>query len=324
MKMRFNRRVATVALALVAVNPALAADPFPSKPIRIVVTSAPGGLLDMTTRFVAQKLGDRLGQQVVVENRVGAGGLLAIRSVKSAPADGYTLLATPNTVAIQQALSRDPGYDVEKDFVGVGPMTRAPLLLVTGPDAPDKSMAALLARGKADPGKLTYGSAGVGTSTHLGAASFAQRAALNLVHVPYKGNPAAWPDLISGRLDMLFEPYGSGASMINGGKLKALGVASTKRLEVLPDVPTFAEQGVPNFSAYSWFGLLAPVGTPKEAVARLGEALRSVMTSAELRERVRSEGSEAMLMSPEEFNDFLKREVAAVGQLVSDLGLPKE
>jgi tripartite-type tricarboxylate transporter receptor subunit TctC len=319
-----RRGLAVAALAFAGVTSAIAADPYPTRPIRIIVTSAPGGLLDMTTRFVAQKMGERLGQQVVVENRVGAGGLVAIRGVKAAPADGYTLLATPNTVAIQQALSRDPGYDVEKDFIGVGPMTRAPLLLVVGPDSPDKTLVEFLARAKANPGKLTYGSAGVGTSTHLGAASFAQRAAVNLVHVPYKGNPAAWPDVISGRVDMLFEPYGSSASMILSGKLRALGVASGKRLEALPNVPTFAEQGVPNFSAYSWFGLLAPAATPRDVIQHLGDALRSVMTSAELKERIRSEGSEAMLMSPEEYNEFLKREVATVTKLVSDLGLPKE
>jgi tripartite-type tricarboxylate transporter receptor subunit TctC len=197
-------------------------------------------------------------------------------------------------------------------------------LLLTSPDSPDKTLADFLARARANPGKMTYASAGVGTSTHLGAAAFAQRAGLNLMHVPYKGNPAAWPDVISGRVDMILEPYGSGASMIQGGKMRALGVASLKRLDALPDMPTFGEQGVPNFSAASWFGLFAPAGTPKEAVQRLADELRIVMTSAELKDRVRTEGSEAMLMSPEEFNEFLKREAAAIAQLVSDLRLPKE
>lgn len=323
MKTSFWLRIGPLVLAL-AVTSAVAADPFPTRPIRIIVTSAPGGLLDTTTRIVAQKLGEKLSQQIVVENRPGAGGLVAIRFVKAAPADGYTLLATPNTIAIQQVVSLNPGYETERDFAGVGPMTRAPLLLVVSPDQADKTLVDFISRAKANPGKLTYASAGIGTSTHLGAAAFVQRAGLNMVHVPYQGNPKAWPDLISGRVDMLFEPYGSGASMIHAGKLKALGVASIKRLEALPDLPTFAEQGVPNFTAYSWFGLLAPAQTPKEVIRRLAEALRATLTSAELKERFRSEGQEAMLMSPDEFNGFIKGEVADISILVSAIGLPKQ
>lgn len=312
------------ALAPFTPNAPLAADAFPTRPIRIIVTSAPGGLLDTTTRIVAQKMGEKLGQSVVVENHAGAGGLVAIREVKNAHADGYTLLATPKTVLIQQVLSLNSGYDVEKDFAAIGPMTRAPLLLVVAGDGQDRTLADLLARVKANPGKVTYGSAGTGTATHLGAASFAQSAGVNMLHVPYKGNPAAWPDVISGRVTVLFEPYGSGSSMIQSGKMRALGIASSTRLADLPEVPTFAEQGVPGVDADTWFALLAPSGTPKDVVQGLAGALRSALTSAELKERTRKEGQEVMLMSPEDFNRFAKEQLTTISRLVADLGLEKQ
>jgi tripartite-type tricarboxylate transporter receptor subunit TctC len=323
-QVKFAITIMGAALALVAAAEHVVAETFPLKPIRIIVTSAAGGLLDSTTRIVTQHMSTTLGQPIVVENRSGAGGLIAIRGVKSAPADGYTLLATPNTIAIQQSVSLDPGYDVEKDFSGVAPMTRAPHLLLVPPGGPDQTLADFIARAKASPGRITYASAGVGTSTHLGAAAFAQRSGLNLSHVPYKGNPAAWPDLMAGRVGMIFEPYGSGAAMIQSGKLKALGVASMRRLEALPDMPTISELGVTGFTANSWFGLLAPAGTPKAIVKKLSAAVQAALNSDDLKARFRNEGSEPMLMSPEEFDSFLKAEVAAMAKLVTDAGVPKQ
>jgi tripartite-type tricarboxylate transporter receptor subunit TctC len=319
----FCRTLAIVALAVAGAIPAVAADSFPSRPIRVVLTSAAGGALDVTTRLVAKHMGDKLGQQVIVDNRPGAGGLIAIRAAKAAPADGYTLLAGVNTVAIQQSVAQDPGYELTKDFMGVGPLTRSPFLLVA-PAQSDKSVSDLLKRAKAAPGKLTYASAGNGSSTHLAAALFGQRAGVDMTHVPYKGNSAAWPDVIAGRVDLIMEGYGSGLSMIREGRLKALGVTSTKRLEVLPDVPTIAEQGVPGYSFYFWIGLLAPAGTPQDVVQKLSAALRSALTDAELKERFRSEGAEPMLMTPAEFDQFLKGEVAAMAKLVADVGVPKQ
>jgi tripartite-type tricarboxylate transporter receptor subunit TctC len=324
MKALFTRSLTVATLALAGATAATAADPFPSKPIRIIVHSAAGGLLDTTARIVAQKMGDRLGQQMIVENRAGAGGLVGIRSVKAAPADGYTLLVAANTIAIQPAVLQDPGYDLVKDFTGIGPITRIPVLLMVAPDLPARNLAEFLAQAKASPGKLTYASAGNGTSTHLATASFVQRAGLNMVHIPYKGNSAAWPDVISGRVTMIAEPYGTAAPMMREGRLKALGASSSQRLEALPDTPTLAEQGLPGFSAYLWFGLLAPTGTPKDVVLKLSEALRGAITSAELRDRFRNEGSEVMDMAPEEFNHFLKTESAVMSKLVTDLALPKQ
>ena len=324
--MTFLNRRSLLALALMAAGAttASAADSFPSRPIRIVVTSAPGGAVDVTTRIVAKEMGEKLGQPVIVENRVGAGGLVAIRSVKAAPADGYTLIAPVNTIAVQQAVSRNPGYDLAKDFVGIGPMTRSPFLLIAPPGGPDKTLPEWLARAKANPGILTYASAGNGSTTHLAAAMFAHQAGVKLQHVPYKGNSAAWPDLIAGRVGLLMEPYSSASSMLRSGQLKALGSSGTTRLELLPDVPTMAEQGAPGYSFYLWMGLLAPAGTPKDVVQKLSEALAYAMNKPELKKRFHDEGSEIMHMSPDEFTSFVREEAASMTKVVNDLAIPRE
>lgn len=324
MKMPLLQSLAIVAIALSGTTAAVAADTFPSKPIRIVLTSAPGGSLDTTTRLVAKHMSETLGQQVIVDNLAGAGGIIAIRTVKSAPADGYTLLGGVNTVVIQQWVNENPGYDVVKDFKGVGTMSRSPFVLVASPNQPDKTLADVIARAKANPGKLTYASAGLGSTTHLSAALFARSAGIDLTHIPYKGNPASWPDLIDGRVDMLMEGYGSGASMLQSGRLKALGVTSAKRLAVLPDVPTIAEQGAPGYSFYFWIGMLAPAGTPSEVVQKLSTAVRSAIASPQLEERFAMEGSEALPQSPAEFDEFLERESSATAKLVTELRLPKQ
>ena len=323
MKSRIIHALLALSTAFAA-SCAAAADDFPSRPIRIVVNTAPGGLVDVTTRLVAQRMGEKLGQSVIIENKAGADGLVGIRYVKTQPADGYTLLGTAGTVAIQPAVKLDPGYDLLRDFTGVGPMVRSPVLLVEGMSQPDKTLADFIARAKANPDQLTYASAGVGTTTHLGAALFLQRAGLKVMHVPYKGNGAAMADVIAGRVTMIFEAYGSGAGKVNSGQLKALAVSSTKRLPGLPDVPTMAEQGVPGYSYYLWLGLVAPAGTPKVVLDKLSEALHFALNSKELKDRMRGDGSEPMIMSPDEYNEFLKRDSALMQKLVDELGIQKQ
>jgi tripartite-type tricarboxylate transporter receptor subunit TctC len=324
LKAQLTKSVSIIAIALAGAASAQAADPYPTRPVRILVASAAGGSLDITTRIVAKAMSETLGQQFVVENLAGAGGLIAFRTVKAATADGYTLLAAVNTVVIQNAVAKDPGYDVVKDFVGVGPMTRSPYAVVTSATQADKGVADMLVRAKANPGKLTYGSAGIGSTTHTAAALFARDAGVNLTHVPYKGNSAAWPDLIAGRVDLLFEGVGNSVGMIKDGRLKALGITSARRLEVLPDMPTIAEQGVPNYSFYFWIGLLAPSATPKAVVQTLSTALRSALANPGLQKRFRDEGSEVMSMSPDEFTQFLRNEAGATMKLVQELNLPRE
>jgi tripartite-type tricarboxylate transporter receptor subunit TctC len=276
----FRQGLGAVLIALAGAGSAGAADSFPTRPVRIVVNTAPGGLVDVTTRLVAEKMREKLGQPVIVENRAGGDGLVGLRSVKAAPPDGYTLLSTAGTIAIQPAVKQDAGYDLVKDFTGVGPMVRSALLMVVGSGQPDKTLADFITRATAYPKAVSYASAGVGTTTHIGAAMFLQQSGLNLMHVPYKGNAAAMPDVMTGRVDMIFEAYGSGASKVKEGTLRALGVTSTTRLPALPEVPTIAEQGVTNFSYYLWIGVVAPAGTPKDVVQRLSDALRSATPPA--------------------------------------------
>jgi tripartite-type tricarboxylate transporter receptor subunit TctC len=315
---------ALITLVLMAAAGSTLAQDFPNRPIRIIVNTGAGGLTDITTRLVAEKMGEKLGQSIIVDNRAGGDGGLGARVVKTAAPDGYTLLASAGTIAIQPLVKLEPGYDLAKDFTGIGTMIRSPLLMVTGPNQPDKTVGEFIARAKANPGKLSYASAGVGTTTHIGAALFLQQAGVKLLHVPYKGNGPAMPDVMAGRVDMIFEAYGSGASKVNAGALKALAVSANTRLTGLPNVPTIAEQGVPKFSYYLWLGMLAPAGTPKPVVQKLNEALRYALASKELNERFRADGSEAMPMSPEEFNDFLKREEGQLGKLVNELGIAKQ
>ena len=322
MRSRPARAICGLVMALGATLTAAAAD-YPNKPVRIVVNSAPGALLDATTRAVAQRMAEHLGQPVVVENNAGAAGLLGIRQVKSAPADGYTLLASANTIAQLPALRLEPGYDL-KDFTGVGMMNRAPLVMVGTPGQPDKSLAELIARAKAGPDQMTYASAGVGTSTHMAAAIFLHQAGVKLVHVPYKGNAAAMPDVVGGRVSWIFDGANSSGPLVREGKLRAFGVTSPKRMAALPDVPTLAEQGLPSYSFFVYMGLVVPAGTPKDVVQRLSQALRHAQASDTVGDRFKRDGAEAGSMSAEEFTEFLRQDYQRTVKVVADLGLPRE
>jgi tripartite-type tricarboxylate transporter receptor subunit TctC len=319
--------VCVVLLLLVGATSAWAQETFPNRPVRIIVNTAPGGLVDVTTRLVAEKMRETLKQQVIVENRAGGDGLIGIRAVKAAPADGYTLLASAGTIAMQMAIKLDPGYDLTKDFTGVGLMGRSPFLLVVEPNQPYKTVADFVAVAKSDPTKVSYASAGVGTMTHVAAEVFLQKAGVSnktLLHVPYKGNGAAMTDVMSGRVTTIFEAYASSSGKIKAGQLRALGVTSAARISALPDVPTFTEQGVPDYTFHTWMSLVAPAGTPSAVVQRLSEALHAATTSTAIRDRYRDDGVEAIYMPPNEFNQFLAREVAQFAKLASDLALPKQ
>jgi len=315
----------SVVLAILAgAAPALASDPFPTRPVRIVVNTAPGGSLDVVTRIVAQHMTEKLGQSVIVDNRAGADGLVGVRAVQGAKPDGYTILAASGTFVMQPMLKKDAGYEPLKDFKPVGLMGRAPFLLMVGSTEPDKSVTELVGRARANPGKLTYASAGLGTATHLPAALFAQQMGLQMQHIPYKGNGPAFADVAAGRVNVVFTAYSSAIPHLQSERLRPLAVSSTSRLPMLPQVPTMAEQGVTGYSFYVSYGLMAPAGTPNDVVQKLSEALRSALNSKELTDRFRSDGTEAAAMSPEEFTGYLRQEQSKLGKLVSDLGLAKD
>lgn len=323
MKTSIKQLVLGAALAAASLA-AQAADPFPSRPLRIIVNSGAGALLDVTTRAVAQQMAENLGQPIIVENKPGADGQLGIRFMKGVPADGYTLLASANTIAQLPALKLDPGYDLAKDFTGIGLMNQAPLILVGAPSQPAKNLAEFIAQAKAAPDKMAYASGGVGTSTHMAAALFVHQTGVKMLHVPYKGNAGAMPDVLGGRVNMLFDGANSSAPHIKEGRLRAFGISSPKRSPAFPDIPTLAEQGLKDYSFHVYMGLVAPAGTPKEVVQRLAQALKSAQASEPVRDRFRRDGAEAGSMSPEEFTAFLRRDMERTVKVAADLGLAKE
>ena len=316
-------RIFTAMSMLVVAYPAFAADAFPTRPLRIIVNTAPGGLTDVTTRFVAQQMADYLKQSVVIENRGGGDGLIGIRTVKSANPDGYTLLASAATIVQQMAVRPDAGYDLLKDFIGIGVMARAPYLMLVGAPQPDRTVANFVKRAAANPGKLSYASAGNGTVPHfVGERFLRQVGGIKVLHIPYKGNGPAMADIVSGRVDMIFGGYGGVSGQIKAGQLRAIGVTARSRIPLLPDVPTFTDQGIP-FLAYTWLCLVVPAATPKPVVQRLYEALRSAKSSPAVEQRYRDDATEDMDMSLDQFKQFLQREVLDSQKLAKELGLAK-
>lgn len=319
----FLTRLTCLALLLACAGGAFAQERFPSRPIRIIVNSAPGALLDITTRAAAQQMAESLGQPILVDNRPGADGQIGIRAVKASAPDGYTLLASSNTVAQLPSIKKNPGYEL-KDFVGIGMMNEAPLLMVSSPSLPYRTLADLIAAAKARPGKLSFASGGAGTTTHTAAALLMQQAHLDIVHVPYKGIAAGMSDVISGRVDFAFDGGNSSGPQIKEGRLRALGVTSAKRSPAFPDIPTIAEQGLPGYSYSVYLGLLAPAGTPKEIVQALGQSLRTALATAPVLDRFRRDGAEPGTMTPERFNQFLQQDAQRMAKMVTDLNLSKD
>ena len=322
-KLRAHKRhLVAFALSLACAMSARAEASYPNHPIRVIVPAAPGGLLDVTTRLVAQKMGEALGVSVIVENRAGGETLLGTQVVKNADPDGYTILAAANNMTARPAFYKDPGYDLMKDFAPVGPMIRAPLVMLVPPSGP-KTLGDFVVDAKATPNKVSFASGGVGTPQYVAAALFQHDANLQLLHVPYTGNGAAMPDVMSGRVNVIFDGYGSSVGYVKSQKLRPIGVTSDARLQDLPGVPTIAEQGYPKYDYYLWLGLLAPAGTPPDAITRLSDALHKALNSKELSSRFRREGSEAMLMSPAQFRQYLKGDLVQMSKLVTDAGIEK-
>ncbi|PMS38601.1 tripartite tricarboxylate transporter substrate binding protein [Trinickia symbiotica] len=304
-------------------NIASSAD-FPSRTIRIIVPVSAGGWGDVTTRVVAQKLGDVLGQSVLVDNRTGAGGLVGIRYTKEQPADGYTLMSTGSTISIQESVNKEPGYDALKDFTLVGTFARSPALVIAGAKSTYKSLGDLVADAKAHPGQISFGSAGIGTTTHIAAAMMLKQANIQMQHVPYKGNGAAMPDVIAGRVSFMVDAYGSSAAGLHGGLLKALAVTSDSRLPVLPDVPTTAQQGLPGFTYYYWLGLFAPAGTPKEVVKKINDALEKVLSVPALKAKLEAQGTEPFYKTTADSTAFLKKDLTDNQEMIRTMGVPKQ
>ena len=321
--MGIGRFIVAAALALGLAVPAAQAQPYPAKPIRLIVGFAPGGSTDIAARQLARKLAEGLGQQVVVDNRPGAASNIAAQEVARAPADGYTLLYMTSTLAVNESLYPKLPFNVLTDFVAVSPVVELPCVLSTHPSLPARSVKDLIALARAQPGKISYASAGSGSATHLATELFATMAGVDLMHVPYKGAAPAMADFLGGHVKVMFVCQVS--SVRDGektGRLVPLAASSSQRIAGLPELPTVAEAGLAGFEATVWNGILAPAGTPREIVNRLNAAVaQAVKDQAPL---MLSNGESPMFATPEQFGAFLKAEVGRWAAVVRRSGARPE
>ncbi|WP_047786831.1 Bug family tripartite tricarboxylate transporter substrate binding protein [Variovorax paradoxus] len=294
---------------------------YPRQPVTLVVPFPAGGPTDAMARVLAQKLGDRLGQQVIIDNRGGAGGGIAAELVARAPADGHTLFfGTTGTVAINPSLYTKLRYDPVKDFAPVSLMATTMNVLVVSPQIPAKNLGDLVALAKAKPGELTYGSAGNGSSNHLSGELFRTSAAIQINHIPYKGSAPALVDLLGGRLSMMFDTIAQQTQNIAANKVQALAVTGPKRSPLLPNVPTAQEAGLKGFDVTIWYGVLAPRGTPAPVVERLQREMAAVMATDEMKKRMEADGAEARTTTPAEFAALIKSDTAKWAPVVKNSG----
>ena len=300
--------------------PLATAQEWPTKPIRMIVPYPPGGPTDIVARVVGQKLSERLGQTIVVDNRPGAGGNIGADTVAKSAPDGYTLLVATTAHAINMTLFTKPGYSTSKDFAPVSMLTSGPLVLVTAPSTPAKNVAELIALARAKPGAITFASSGNGQSTHLAAELFDSMAGVKMTHVPYKGSAPALTDVMAGQATVMFDTMLSSMPFVRDGKLKALAVTGTARSPAAPDVPTMAEAGVAGYEATAWNALLVPANTPPAVVNRLSDALKAVLTQEDVRARFATQGFAAAWTSPADTGTFIAREIDKWGKVVKASG----
>lgn len=301
------------------------ADDYPTRPITLIVPFPPGGSTTVMARNVADKMSATLGQPVVVENRGGAGGTIGTRSVAKAAPDGYTiLLSYTATMAIAPSMNVNAGYDPRKDFVPIGMIGFAPNVLVVHPSLPVRSIAELIAYAKAAPAPVQYGSPGVGTVNHLAGEYLASETGVKLQHVPYKGNGPAMGDLLGGHIPMMFVPIPVALGNVKAGTLRGLAITTAKRSGLLPDLPTLAESGVPGFDVALRYGLMAPTGTPPAVIARLNRELNAALATEDVKQRLATEGAEALPGTPEAYAADVDADEKRWSGLVKKLGIKVE
>jgi tripartite-type tricarboxylate transporter receptor subunit TctC len=311
--MTFKRRLALIAAALTLSTPfSFAQTPaFPRQPVSLVVPFPAGGPTDAMARVLAQKLGERLGQQVIIDNKGGAGGSIAAEFVAKAPADGHTLFfGTTGTMAINPSLYSKLRYDPLKDFAPVSLMATTMNVLVLNPQVQAKNLGDVIKLAKAKPGEVTYGSAGNGSSNHLSGELFRTAAGVQITHVPYKGSAPALVDLLGGRLTMMFDTIAQQTQNVAAGKVRAVAVTGAQRSPLLPDVPTAQEAGLKDFDVTIWFGVLAPAGTPAPVIDRLNREIVAVMSTDEMKKRMQADGAEAKPTSQAEFAALIRSDLA--------------
>ena len=311
--------VATTAFAT-----AYAQQPYPARPIRIISPFAPGGGNDVLSRTIAQKLTENVKQQVIVENRPGANGIIGTEAAARAAPDGYTIVLIPSGHAVNASLRRKLPYDSIRDFTPITLVGSSPLILAVHPSVPAKSVKALAALARARPGQLTYGSAGIGSSGHLGGALFETLTGAKMVHVPYKGMGLAITDLMAGHISLVFGTSASVMPHVRSGRLRALATTGAKRSPALPDFPTVAEAGVPGYEAGLWYGFVGPARIPGDIVRRLNAEIVAVLKSPEVHDRLASQGVDATPSTPEEFGKLMVTDRERWAKVVQRAGIRAE
>ena len=325
--MKFPSLVSKLACGIAFASAAtlvLAQDGYPNKPIKIVVPFSPGGGGDAVVRIISEKLGERLGQPVIIENRPGASGYIGAQAVATAVPDGYTILmGFDGSLVVAPNLIKAP-FDTAADFAPITKLNDATLILAAHSSVGVRTLKELVELSKTTPGGLMFGSSGPATTTHLAGELLAQRAGMNLTHVPYKGGGQAMTDVLGGTIPLVYTAVAGAYGHVQSGKLRAIAVSSAQRATALPDVPTFIESGVPDFVVNSWVGLLAPAETPPAVLTRLNTELNAVLNDATVREKLRLMGIEASPGSAEQFGNEIKRDLARYGQVVKSAGIQAE
>lgn len=315
------KRAWCIGVALATLHSAACyAQAYPAKPVRLVVGFSAGGAVDVAARLLAPRLTDALGQSVVVENRAGAGGLIAGEFVAKAPGDGYTLLMIAQPEVVQPALRKNMPYDILKDFSAISLIASGPYILCVHPVLPATTVKDLIALARAKPGQLTYASAGIGSSAHLVNELFNSMAKVKIVHVPFKGTSDGMTAIASGSVDMVLASVAAARPLLAAGKVKALGVSSAKPFPLFPNVPTMITTGLPGFERYGWYGIMAPAKTPREVVERLSTDIMKIVNTAEMKEIYIKQGLLATANTPDQFASFLRAEVEETARLVKTTG----
>ena len=324
--LKFSAAVAgTLSLALLApADSAIAQPAYPTKAIRFIVPYPPGGSTDPMARLAAAKLAERWGQSIVVDNRPGGNTIIGTEAVAKAPRDGYTILLASSALLTTPSLIPHLPYDVIKDFTGVATIGKSRFVLVIPPSVPANNLQELIAYVKSRPGQINYASSGVAANTHISAALFNQMLGTKMNHIPYKGSGILAADLMAGRVDLSFQVPISVISHIKAGKLKAIAMSGESRAPALPEVPTFAEGGMPNFRVGGWFGIVAPTGTPRHAIDKMSREMASILAMPDTQDYLIKQGSEAFVSNPDEVTALIKADVAKYAKIIKDANIKVE
>ena len=321
----FDRRALLAAAALCLYAGTLPAqDKWPTRPITIVVPASPGGAIDITARLIAARLSQAYGQPVSIDNKTGATGIVGTDAVAKAPPDGHTLALVASSHAINPGMYARLPFDTVKSFAPVAQTHVVPLMLVVSPALPVKTLPELIAYGKAHPGTLSFASSGKGGAPHMSGELFKSMTGIDMVHIPYKGSTLAHPDLLSGRVSMMFDTVAAIASQVKAGNVRALAVTTARRTPSFPDVPTMAEAGLKGYETSTWGGLLAPAGTPPGVIAKLNADVARALTEPDVRDKMRAAGIEVATGSPQQFADFIQSETTRWAKVARDAQIQPE